>query len=146
MCPRKATCAATCAPTAVGFKDYGRYRVEVEIDGKTQYLGNDYSRDLGLDVFAQRYILPRNPRALLAPLPPRIRDAVASAQVTIGMTREQVIMAMGYPVSSENPSLNAPAWKYWRWTFSPFTVHFDAQGRVHRIEADPDTLDNVVLH
>lgn len=131
--------------TPVKFKGYGRYRVQVEIDGKTQYLGNDYSRDLAMDVFAQRYIVDRNPKQLLAAMPPRIREAVNSARVTIGMTREQVVMAVGYPVSSETASLNAPAWKFWLWSFSPFTVHFDSQGRVSRIETDPDTMNKVVL-
>jgi hypothetical protein len=130
--------------TPVRFKSMGRNRVEIEIGGKTQYLGNDYSRDLSLDVFAQRYIVARNPKDLLATMPPRIREAVNSAKVTIGMTREQVVMAVGYPVSSETPSLNAPAWKFWLWSFSPFTVHFDSQGRVNRVETDPDTLAKVV--
>ena len=130
--------------TPVKFKGLGRNRVEIEIDGKTQYLGNDYSRDLSMDVFAQRYIVARNPKQLLASMPPRIREAVNSAKVAIGMTREQVAMAVGYPVSSETPSLNAPAWKFWLWSFSPFTVHFDSQGRVHRVETDPDTLNKVV--
>jgi hypothetical protein len=131
--------------TPVKFKGYGRNRVEVEIGGKTQYLGNDYSRDLAMDVFAQRYIVSRNPRQLLASMPPRIREAVNSARLTTGMTREQVVMAVGYPVSSETASLNAPAWKFWLWSFSPFTVHFDSQGRVARIETDPETMTKVVL-
>lgn len=130
--------------TPVKFKGIGRNRVEIEVDGKTQYLGNDYSRDLSMEVFAQRYIVARNPKQLLASMPPRIREAVNSAKVAIGMTREQVAMAVGYPVSSETPSLNAPAWKFWLWSFSPFTVHFDSQGRVSRVETDPDTLNKVV--
>ena len=130
--------------TPVKFKAIGRNRVEIEIAGKTQYLGNDYSRDLSMEVFAQRYIVARNPKQLLPSMPPRIREAVNSARVAIGMTREQVVMAVGYPVSSETPSLNTPAWKFWLWSFSPFTVHFDSQGRVNRVETDPDTLNKVV--
>ena len=130
--------------TPVKFKSLGRNRVEIEIDGKTQYLGNDYSRDLSLEVFAKRYIVARNPKQLLATMPPRIREAVNSAKVAVGMSREQVVMAVGYPISSETPNLNAPAWKFWLWSFSPFTVHFDSQGRVNRIETDPDTMTKVV--
>ncbi len=130
--------------TPVKFKGYGRYRVQIEVNGKTQYLGNDYSRDLAMDVFAQRYIVARNPKQLLASMPPRIREAVNAGKVATGMTREQVVMAVGYPVSSETPNLNGPEWKFWLWSFSPFTVHFDNQGRVIRVETDPETKGKVV--
>lgn len=130
--------------TPVKFKGLGRNRVEIEVNGKTQFLGNDYSRDLSTEVFAQRYIVARNPKQLLATMPPRIREAVNAAKVATGMSREQVVMALGYPVSSETANLNAPAWKFWLWSFSPFTVHFDNQGRVNRVETDPETLAKVL--
>ena len=36
--------------------------------------------------------------------------------------RDQVIIALGYPISSETPHLDARTWRYWLWTFSPFDV------------------------
>jgi hypothetical protein len=32
--------------------------------------------------------------------------------VRVGTPREQVLMAVGYPISSENPSLGAKVWRY----------------------------------
>ena len=129
--------------TPLKFTGYGRYRVYVEIDGKRQAIGNDYSRDLKNEQFAARYILPANPKDKLAAAPARIRKAVEQAMVAKGMTREQVLMAVGYPVSSENPSLEARQWKYWLWSFSPFTVSFDDKGHVTGVKSDPDTLEKV---
>jgi hypothetical protein len=129
--------------TPLKFTGYGRYRVYVEIDGKRQAIGNDYSRDLKNEQFAARYILPANPKDKLAAAPARVRKAVEQAKVAKGMTREQVLMAVGYPVSSENPSLEALQWKYWLWSFSPFTVSFDDNGRVTGVKSDPDTLEKV---
>src|SRR5690606_24883016 len=50
--------------TPLTFKGYGRNRVEVEMEGKSQWLGNDYSRDLSKEAFAQRYIVATDPRTV----------------------------------------------------------------------------------
>lgn len=123
----------------------GRYRVLVEVDGKPQAIGNDYSRDIPMDQFARKYVVPEDPRKLVAALPPRIRAAIESARVTPGMSRGQVAIAIGWPITSENPHLDAPVWKYWLWTFSPFEVVFDAGGRVVRVDTDPDTRARVFM-
>ena len=131
--------------TPMKFAGFGRYRVNVEIDGKRQTIGNDYSRDLSMDVFARRYLVKDDPRSKVVNFPPKIRTAVESARVTRGMTRDQVLIALGYPISSENPHLGAATWKYWLWSFSPFFVHFDGNGRVAKVTTDPDTLARVFL-
>ena len=131
--------------TPIKFLGYGRYRVHVEIDGRRQAIGNDYSRDLKMDAFAARYIVPDNPRDRLASASPKIRKSIESARVTRGMTREQVLMAIGYPISSENPNLDVRHWRYWLWSFSPFTVSFNDQGRVSSVTTDADTLLKIFL-
>lgn len=138
--------------TPVKVLDYGRYRVHVEIggpvggpfSGKRQALGNDYSRDIALPEFARRYVVSENPADKLASFAPAVQEAIRSSRVSRGMTREQVLMALGYPISSENPHLDAPVWKYWLWTFSPFDVHFGADGRVTDVQTDPETRQRVV--
>ncbi|VTU17135.1 hypothetical protein [Variovorax sp. RA8] len=124
---------------------YGRQRVNVLIDGKKQDIGNDYSRDLDLGTFAKRYVVAEDPAARIASFPPKIREAIKSARVTKGMTREQVAMAVGYPISSENPNLDAPIWRMWLGSFSEFQVLFDNAGRVRAVETDPQTRNLVVL-
>jgi hypothetical protein len=61
------------------------------------------------------------------------------------MTREQVVMAVGYPITSENPHLDAPDWRYWLHTFQEFRVFFDDAGLVREVRTDPDTRRIVVL-
>lgn len=48
-----------------------RHRVNVEIKGGKQSIGNDYSRDLDLPTFAKRYIVATDPAAKLSSYPPR---------------------------------------------------------------------------
>jgi hypothetical protein len=131
--------------TPVKYKGLGRYRVYIEVEGKSQAIGNDYSRDIPMEAFARRYIVSGDPRPKVSRAAPKIRGAIETARVTTGMTKEQVLTALGYPISSENPNLDVPRWRYWLWSFSPFVVHFGDAGRVSHVETDRDTLDKVFL-
>jgi hypothetical protein len=131
------------AGTPVRVTGYGRYRVHVELNGGKQAIGNDYSRDLDLGAFAQRYVVSEDPARKIAAYPPKIRDAIKAARVTKGMTREQVAMSMGYPITSENPTLDAPLWRMWISSFGEYQVLFDNAGRVREITTDPQTRNLV---
>jgi hypothetical protein len=124
---------------------YGRFRAHVDIAGSKQALGNDYSRDIEMGAFAQRYVVAEDPKSKLAGFAPKVREAITSARLLPGMTREQVLMAVGYPVSSENPTLDTRVWRFWLSSFSEFQVVFDANGRVKEITTDPQTRNLVVM-
>ncbi len=129
--------------TPVSVTGHGRHRVNVRIDGARQSIGNDYSRDLSLADFARRYVVTEDPAIRLATYPAKIQDAIRRAKITTGMTREQVLMALGYPISSENPDLSTDLWRYWISSFAEFQVRFDGSGRVREITADPNTRNLV---
>jgi hypothetical protein len=131
--------------TPVKATGYGRHRVYVELDGKKQAIGNDYSRDLDLTSFAKRYVVAEDPKLKLASYPPKIRQAIETAHLVPGMTREQVFMSVGYPVSSENPQLDAKVLRFWLSSFAEFQVLFDDKGRVKDITTDPQTRNLVVM-
>ncbi|MBN6152562.1 hypothetical protein JR065_19695 [Xanthomonas sp. AmX2] len=133
------------AGTPVKVTGYGRYRVNVLIDGQKQSIGNDYSRDLGNEAFAQRYVVLQDPKLKLAGYPQKIREAIASGRVTKGMTREQTLMALGYPISSENPNLDSNLWRYWLSSFGEFQVSFDGAGKIDKVTTDPQTQNLVWL-
>jgi hypothetical protein len=124
---------------------YGRQRVHIEVNGAKQAIGNDYSRDLDLGASAKRYVVSEDLARKIAGYAPKIRDAIKSARVTKGMTREQVAMAVGYPISGENPKLDAPIWRMWISSFSEFQILFDNAGRVREVTTDPQTRNLVVL-
>ena len=131
------------AGTPAKVTGYGRFRVHVDIGDTKQAIGNDYSRDIEMGAFAQRYIVRDDPKAKLATYPAKVRDAITSARVSPGMTKEQVIMAIGYPVSSENPNLDAKLWRYWLSSFAEFQLIWDG-GRVKEIVTDAPTRNLVV--
>lgn len=133
------------AGTPASVTGYGRHRVNVRIDGDRQSIGNDYSRDLDLGAFARRYVVIEDPAAKIAGWPARIQDAVRRAKITPGMSREQVLVSLGYPISSENPDLESDLWRYWLSSFAEFQVQFDGSGRVREITTDAHTRNLVWL-
>ena len=124
------------AGTPVTVTGYGRYRVNTTMAGQRQDIGNDYSRDLDLEAFAKRYVVATDPKAALASASPRVRKAVETQRLVKGMTREQVMMSVGWPVSSENPHIDNKIWRFWLSSFEEFQVKFDNAGKVVAIEGD----------
>lgn len=133
------------AGTPVKVTGYGRNRVRVEINGDRQAIGNDYSRNLDLETFARRYVVSDDPAQKVAAWPEKVQDAVRRSRLTPGMTREQVLTSFGYPISSENPDLDEPLWRYWLTSFDEVQVHFDGSGRLTDITAAPATRNRIWL-
>ncbi|MCY1559258.1 hypothetical protein D9M68_962780 [compost metagenome] len=89
-------------------------------------------------------MVTEDPKRKIASFPPAVGAAILAGKVMPGMTREQVLMALGYPVASENPSLDAPVWRYWRDSWSEFQVNFDAQGLVKDVAGNAVALSRVL--
>jgi hypothetical protein len=121
------------AGTPIRVTGYGRYRVFVEFDGQKQAIGNDYSRTVKMEEFALRYVVADDPNVALRGVPPKVREAIKAARIARGMTRAQVLMAVGYPIASATPELNAPLWRYWTSRSAEFQVFWGDDGRVDRI-------------
>src|SRR5579871_4113998 len=49
------------AGSPVTVTGYGHYRVKVQLENKSQAIGNDYSRDLSMEDFAKRYVVSEDP-------------------------------------------------------------------------------------
>ncbi|MEJ8845933.1 outer membrane protein assembly factor BamE domain-containing protein [Variovorax rhizosphaerae] len=123
---------------------YERHFVYLNVGGKIQRLKNDYSRDVAMTPFAYRYVVNEDPRVRIAAFEPRVRDAIQAAQITEGMTREQVTMAVGWPIASENPRLEADVWRYWIDPWSEYQIAFNKAGKVKAVTATPAVLDRVM--
>ncbi len=133
------------AGTPIRVTGFGRYRVLIEFDGQKQAIGNDYSRTVKMEEFAQRYVVAQDPTAALRSAPPKVREAAKSGRITRGMTRAQVLMAVGYPIASATPDLDAPLWRYWASRSAEYQVFWGDDGRVERIFGAPATRALVEL-
>jgi hypothetical protein len=52
------------------------------------------------------------------------------------MTKEQAIVAIGYPMTSDTPSLDAPVWSYWLSSFAQYQLIWDKACKME-VSADP---------
>jgi hypothetical protein len=121
--------------------DYGRYRASVEIDGKPFRLGLDYGRTAETtEQWVAKLVVDSNPAEKLATYPRHVREAIQRGQIMLGMSKEQVIMSLGYPLTSENPRLDAPLWRYWWSSFGEYRVHWNGD-LVSKVTGHPETLD-----
>jgi hypothetical protein len=125
--------------------DYGRYRIHTEIDGKAMRLGLDYGRTESLGAYARKIVVAQDPKAKIATWPPAVQEAVKLGKIMVGMTKEQVIVSLGYPPAHQTPSLDSPQWKFWHTRVGTFVVLWDDQGRVREVIADPATRAAVLL-
>jgi hypothetical protein len=134
------------AGTPVEVKSYGRHRAYVTIDGKQYGLGHDYGRDQeSLDVWVKKVVVNDDPRPRIASYPFAVQEAIRQGKVMIGMTREQCIVAVGYPLTSENSSLDSTSWRIWRSTHEEYQLNFGPDGHLVAVTGD-DAVTTQMLY
>lgn len=133
------------AGTPAKVTGYGRHRAYVELDGRKMRLGHDYGREQQtLQQWVARMIVADDPKQKIAGYPAAVQAAIKQGKVAPGMTREQVIISVGYPLTSENASLDAPIWRMWVSSFGEYQIVWDASGKVKEIAGDPLTRNIIV--
>jgi hypothetical protein len=127
------------AGTPIEVLSYGRNRAYVKVDGKPMRLGHDYGRDQEtLEVWVNKIVVSEDPRPRIQSYPQAVRDAIQAGKLIVGMTREQAIVAIGYPLTSENGPLDSPMWKMWRSTRGEYDLNFRADGRLASVTGDDE--------
>lgn len=135
------------AGTPAKVLNYGRYRAGVEIGGKPMQLGQDYGRvQETTQQWVEKIIVTTDPKAKMASYPADVREAIRQGRVMTGMTKEQVIMSVGYPLTSETPSLDSPVWRHWVSSFGEYQLNWGRDGRVKEILADSMVKNIIVYH
>jgi hypothetical protein len=133
------------AGTPVEVLSYGFHRAYVKVDGKPMRLGHDYGRDQEtLEAWVGKIVVNDDPRPRIATYAPPVQAAIREGKVMVGMTREQVIASIGYPLTSENVSLDAPMWRIWRSSHGEYDLNFGPDGRIKSITGDNEVTALVV--
>jgi hypothetical protein len=101
-------------------------------------------KNLSMDQYLDRIFLRDDPHTKLprpapaktkkgsAPEVDKFRKAIDEGQVEVGMTKDEVLMAIGYPPAHRTPSLDSAVWTYWSNRWESFHVYFDG-GKVSRV-------------
>jgi len=101
------------------------YRIEFRYGRNAMHPGGYYGR-----LFVQDDPLSRLPSDA------SIRDAVREGRLVAGMTKEEALMARGYPPAHRTPSTDADEWLYYASYNRCERVRF-ANGRIASIEPTP---------
>lgn len=62
------------------------------------------------------------------------KKGIAAGKALVGMSRDGVMTALGYPAIHRTPSLEARTWVYWTNRFGTIAVNFNPQGKVASIK------------
>jgi len=102
-----------------------------------------YGKDaIGMDQYLELIFLREDPHAKLpkpgkdkkqAAVAERTRKLIEEGTVEPGMTKDEVVMALGYPPAHRTPSLSSPNWTYWANRWATFEVYFDGD-KVSRVQ------------
>lgn len=132
--------------TPISVLSFGRHKANADVNGMKMRLGHDYGRDQEtLEQWLHKIVVDTDPGAKLATYPRDVQAAIRQGRVMVGMTKEQAIMAVGYPLTSENASLDAPIWRHWVSSFEEYQLVWGPDGRIKEIAA-PETVRNQIVY
>ncbi len=115
----------------------------VEINGQQLLLRPDPAQTRQSPAqWLEKAVVVQDPRRRLEDFPAGVRAAIQSGRVMKGMTREQVIMSIGYPHVDDKKGLEAPSWRYWWSGFESFYVQW-TRDKVRKIDGDSATVNRL---
>jgi hypothetical protein len=110
--------------TKVTLLSLGRGGMLLQVDGSGEKVRIEYSKHgrRPMPVVAKNMLSAR-------PVPIEKFDAetqgnIKSGNVTLGMTKEQVVIARGYPPAHKTPSIDGDKWQYWSSRYVIYTYVF----------------------
>jgi hypothetical protein len=120
-----------------------RNTVTIVAAGTTLRLQHTYGREQeSFQQYLDKLLVAEDPRLKLAHFSRSVQEAIQEGRVEKGMTREQVLMSLGYPPTHRTPSLSASSWTYWYNHWVTYQVAFDSAGLVSNVIGSPAPTKN----
>jgi hypothetical protein len=108
--------------------------IEVEVDNSSQkLLVKNVEKHTGDDVYRAFDKLFARKKIDLSKFTSLELTHIKSGTVANGMSKNAVIVAIGYPPITETANLDSNLWVYWSSRYNKFNVHFK-NGKVNKIE------------
>ena len=106
--------------------------------GHTLTLYHQYGKDQeSMRQYLDKTLVADDPKVRVATYPRAVQDAIRDGRVERGMTREQVILSLGYPPTHRTPSTDASEWTYWYNHWVTYQVQFGPDGKVANVIGRP---------
>lgn len=91
--------------------------------------------------WVNKVVVAEDPRLQLKTWPTDVRRAAQAGRVVVGMTRDQVLFALGHPSPEDTPNLGVSTWRYWtQLDDSPVDLTFDESGRLASLSGKPAAI------
>lgn len=118
--------------TAVTVTDVGRkaFKIHTSDYGDFTVYHAYGTEDLGS--YMQKLLVREDPKEIVRGFPQEIQDAIFEGRILKGMTKQQVLMAIGYPPTHRTPGIAANEWTYWANRWRTYKLQFDRDGRLVR--------------
>ncbi len=103
----------------------------VAVDAGTEILFEYRSANMG-GLSTKEYLdLIMSPTAVsYTGLSPVDEQGIKAGRAMVGMTKQGVTIALGYPAKHRTPSTDLNTWLYWKGRFNMLAVEFDNSGKV----------------
>ena len=111
-----------CTPVRIGRINARQMRFTNAQTGQRYVYVMHRSARTPIDQHVQRYFGTGCPD--ISTMSPEDQSGIQSGQVYQGMTKQGVIMAVGYPPEHRTQSLNEDVWRYWRTRMGSYEVYF----------------------
>jgi hypothetical protein len=92
-----------------------------------------------------KILVESDPHLRFAAFPKDVQSAITDGRVERGMTKEQVIMSLGYPPTHRTASTNLNTWTYWYNRWVTYNVSFDESGKVTNIVGTAPTNNQPIV-
>ncbi|HLO62156.1 MAG TPA: hypothetical protein VK165_04245 [Azonexus sp.] len=134
------------AGTPIAFREYGRNRIHVLVDGHPMTIGHDYGRKQETkEQLVAKLLVKEDPSQIIATYSPAVRDAIRSGKVLPGMNKQQTIISLGFPRPDLTASLDAPTWKYSTVDDGDFELVWGRDGLLSEVRMDdPEALAKIL--
>ncbi len=121
--------------TPVRYLEMGKTHLNIQLvtTGEVVTIQNvpKYSRRSMREVFGLMF----SPEQVdMSQIPNNLLADIKSGRIRQGMTRDDVLLSMGYPPGHKTPDLGLNTWIYWQSKVNTLEVHFDESGRVDWIQ------------
>ena len=126
------------AGTPLQVYEYRKDRAKAVVDGKVTWLGLDNgNKQQTLPQWVAKVALKDDPTPRIGAWPAEVRAAIQAGKVRAGMSKDQVVVALGYPRADLTPSLAAPRWSYLTESDAPYFLIWDADERLQTVDGAP---------
>lgn len=132
------------AGTPVKIMNTDGARVRIDVNGKSMQFGVENGRESGtIEQWLNRIVVAEDPRLKMAAFLPAVREAIKAGKLMRGMTREQVIMAVGHPQTNDNLRLGSAYWRYWWSSYDSYYVYWSKNATLSKIDGQAETVNSM---